>query len=63
MENKEVILIAVLASITSLSMWYALRTSNPESQVLQSYYSILIFPPLFALLFIFLRNMIKSTYS
>jgi len=60
MENKEIILIAILASISSFITWYVLMSSNPDDPVLGSYYSIFLFPPLFCLLFLFLRKMIKA---
>lgn len=54
------ILIIILASVSAIFTWYALRTANPENEILQSYYSILIFPPLFCLLFLFMRKAVKT---
>ncbi|MFW5927962.1 MAG: hypothetical protein ACOCSL_02075 [Thermoplasmatota archaeon] len=57
MKNLEVVVIALFSTIASVLTWYILNQLTGENNpFLSSYYSILIFPPLFVALFLFFRK-------
>ena len=57
MKNLEVVVIALLSTAASVLTWYILNQITGESNpFLSSYYSIMIFPPIFVALFLFLRK-------
>ncbi|MFW6083233.1 MAG: hypothetical protein ACOC7O_01175 [Thermoplasmatota archaeon] len=57
MKNLEVVLITLLSTAAAVLTWYILnQLTGGESAFLSSYYSILIFPPIFVAIFLFLRK-------
>ncbi len=57
MKNLEVALIALMSTTAAVLTWYILNQfTGGENAFLSSYYSILIFPPIFVALFLYLRK-------
>jgi len=57
MKNLEVALIALMSATAAVLTWYILnQLTGGENPFLSSYYSILIFPPIFVALFLYLRK-------
>lgn len=63
MKNLEVFLIAILSTTAAVFTWLILnQIIGGENSFISSYYSIIIFPPIFVALFLLLRKYKKIEF-